>query len=355
MPLQKSALPRDVADLLARGTVIPAQPLALNAQREFDRRRQRALTRYYVDAGVGGLAVGVHTTQFAIRDVGLYDTVLASAMEDRLAWTDRPMVMIAGVCGRTTQACAEARTAVSLGYHAGLLSLAALATESEDALIAHCEAVAQEIPLVGFYLQTVVGGPVLSADFWRRFASIANVVAIKIAPFNRYRTIDVVRGVVAAGAENRVTLYTGNDDHIVLDLAVPFTVQRGGKPITVRIRGGLLGHWSVWAQSAVRLHQRIQEELQTGGGAVSADLLALDSRVTDCNSAFFDVANDFAGCIAGCHEVLHRQGLLEGIWCLDPQEGLGAGQAREIDRVVAQHGDLSDDAFVQANLERWLA
>ncbi|MDB5953441.1 dihydrodipicolinate synthase family protein [Ramlibacter sp.] len=355
MPLNRSDLPRDVLALLAQGTVIPAHPLALDAKRQFDRRRQRALTRYYVDAGAGGLAVGVHTTQFAIREKGLYETVLRSAMEDRLAWSQRPMAMVAGLCGSTAQARAEARTAVGLGYHAGLLSLAALASASEDELIAHCEAVAQEIPLVGFYLQTAVGGPILSSDFWRRFARIPNVLAIKVAPFNRYRTLDVVRGLVDARAEERVYLYTGNDDHIILDLALPFTAMRDGEPVTVRFRGGLLGHWSVWTASAVRQLQQVKEILAAGGGNLPPELLALDARVTDCNSAFFDVANNFHGCIAGCHEVLRRQGLLEGIWCLDPHEGLGRGQAEQIDRVYRQHADLADDAFVKGNVERWLA
>jgi hypothetical protein len=355
MALNRSDLPENVLSLLAQGAVIPAHPLALDANRRFDARRQRALTRYYVDAGAGGLAVGVHTTQFAIREHGLYETVLRSAMQDRLDWDQRPMAMIAGLCGGTAQATNEARIAVGLGYHAGLLSLAALAGAPEDQLIAHCEAVAQEVPLVGFYLQTAVGGPVLSSGFWRRFASIPNALAIKVAPFNRYRTLDVVRGVVAARAEERVFLYTGNDDHIVLDLALPFVAMRDGAPVAVRFRGGLLGHWSVWTRSAVQQLARIKYELAQGGGSLGPELLALDARVTDCNGAFFDVANDFHGCIAGCHEVLRRQGLLEGICCLDPAEGLGAGQAVEIDRVYRMHADLSDDAFVGENLQRWLS
>ena len=354
MPLNRNDLPQDVLDLLAQGAVIPAHPLALDAKRQFDRRRQRALTRYYVDAGAGGLAVGVHTTQFAIREHGLYETVLRSAMEDRLAWSDRPMAMIAGLCGKTEQAKNEARIAVSLGYHAGLLSLAALAGQPEDQLIEHCKAVAEEIPLVGFYLQTVVGGPVLSSDFWRRFAEIPNALAIKVAPFNRYRTLDVVRGLVEARAEERVFLYTGNDDHIILDLALPFVAMRDGQPVSVRFRGGLLGHWSVWTASAVKQLRQVKDAIAAHGGSLPPQLLALDSRVTDCNAAFFDVANNFHGCIAGCHEVLRRQGLLEGIWCLDPEEGLGRGQAEEIDRVYRLHGDLADDSFVRANLERWL-
>ena len=341
--------------LLQQGLAIPAHPLALNAQRQLDVRRQRALSRYYLDAGAGGLAVGVHTTQFAIREVGLYEEVLRLAMDTARAWVEplRQLAMVAGVCGRTEQAVAEARLASSLGYNAGLLSLAAMKGQSEDAVIAHCEAVAKEIPLFGFYLQPAVGGMDLSAAFWARFAAIENVVAIKVAPFNRYRTLEVVRGVVRARAEDRVTLYTGNDDHIVLDLITPFTVMRDGRPVTVRFRGGLLGHWSVWTSGAVRVLEQCKAAAH--GSAVTADLLALDSRVTDCNSAFFDVANDFHGGIAGCHEVLRRQGLLEGIWCLDPNEGLSPGQMEEIDRVYAMHGDLADDAFVAAGLSRWLA
>ncbi len=340
---------------LRAGVVIPAHPLALNARRELDERRQRALARYYLDAGSGGLAVGVHTTQFAIRERGLFEQVLRIAAETTRSWdkTGTPRALIAGLCGRTEQALAEAKLARSLGYHAGLLSLAAMKGASEDALIEHCSALAREIPLVGFYLQPAVGGLELGVNFWTRFAAIDNVVAIKVAPFNRYRTLDVLRGVVEAGAEDRITLYTGNDDHIVLDLLLPFTLQREGKPVTLRFRGGLLGHWSVWTRSAVQLLARCHLAVQDGA-AVDTELLALDSRVTDCNSAFFDVANAFRGCIAGCHEVLRRQGLLEGVWCLDPNEALSPGQAAEIDRVCRQHADLADDAFVAANLERWL-
>jgi dihydrodipicolinate synthase/N-acetylneuraminate lyase len=352
MHLHWSELPADTLGLLRSGTVIPAHPLALDASRRFDPRRQSALTRYYLDAGAGGLAVGVHATQFAIREAGLYEPVLDLAARTAREWTERPLCLIAGLAGRTAQARAEAQVAMAHGYHAGMLSLAAMKGASTDELIAHCAAVAADIPLVGFYLQPAVGGITLPAGFWRRFAAIDNVIAIKIAPFNRYRTLDVVRGVVAAGAEDRVTLYTGNDDHIVLDLLVPFAVRRGDDEVTLRIRGGLLGHWSVWTRSAVEQLERIQRAV--AAGPVDPTLLALDSRVTDCNSAFFDVAHDFAGCIPGCHEVLRRQGLLEGVWCLDPGEALSPGQAEEIDRVCREHADLSDDAFVAANLSRWL-
>ena len=350
MPLHRSSLPLETLALLRRGTVIPAHPLALDPRRRLDVRRQRALTRYYLDAGAGGLAVGVHATQFAIRERGLYEPVLKLAAQTARDWAKRPLVMIAGLSGGTAQARQEAGVALAHGYHAGMLSLAPMKGATLDQLVEHCAAVAAEIPLVGFYLQTAVGGIPLPMEFWRRFALIDNVVAIKAAPFDRYRTLDVVRGVVAAGAEERVTLYTGNDDHIVLDLAVPFAVRRREREVRVRFKGGLLGHWSVWTKSAVELHERIRRQPR-----VDEDLLALDARVTDCNSAFFDVANGFAGCIAGCHEVLRRQGLLEGIWCLDPDETLSPGQAEEIERVCREHADLADDAFVRANLGLWLS
>ena len=353
MPLHWSQLPKDTLALLRRGTVIPAHPLALDAKRRFDPRRQRALTRYYLDAGAGGLAVGVHATQFAIRDKGLYEPVLQLAADTAHEWAKRPLVLIAGLSGKTAQAKKEAEIALAHGYHAGMLSLAAMKGASVDELVAHCAAVARGLPLVGFYLQTAVGGIPLSAEFWRRFAEIENVVAIKVAPFSRYRTLDVARGVALARAEERVTLYTGNDDHIVLDLVAPLAVKRGDEEVQVRIRGGLLGHWSVWTKKAIALHERIQAALASGW--VDAELLALDARVTDCNSAFFDVAHDFAGCIPGCHEVLRRQGLLEGTWCLDPKETLSPGQREEIDRVCREHRDLADDEFVRANLQRWLA
>jgi dihydrodipicolinate synthase/N-acetylneuraminate lyase len=353
MTLHWKQLPAQVLALLRRGTVIPAHPLALDANRRLDERRQRALSRYYVDAGVGGLAVGVHATQFAIREHGLYEPVLRMAMEEITSWSARPLVMIAGISGDTAQARREACIARDLGYSAGLLSLAALARASEDELIEHCVAVAEEMPLVGFYLQTAVGGRRLEASFWRRFAAIDNVVAIKVAPFDRYATLDVLRGVVEAGVENRVTLYTGNDDHILLDLVTPFVLRRDGEDVTTRFRGGLLGHWNVWTKRAVELFERIQAAVENG--RLDNELLEWEARVTDSNGAFFDAAHHFAGCIAGCHEVLRRQGLLEGIWCLDPEEKLSAGQAEEIDRVYLAYPELNDDAFVQVNLQRWLS
>ena len=351
--MHHSEIKSEVRRLIADGTVLPAHPLALGPDRKLDKLHQRALTRYYIDAGAGGLAVGVHTTQFAIRDVGLYRPVLELAAETAANWTKRPLALVAGLAGPTQQAVAEARTARGIGYHAGLLSLAAMKSASEDEIVAHCRSIANEIPLVGFYLQPAVGGVILGANFWRRFAEIDNVVAIKVAPFNRYRTLDVLRGVHAAGALDRITLYTGNDDHILLDLMLPFDLRDNGVTTRTYFKGGLLGHWSVWTASAIKQFERCKAARHKD--SVPADLLALDARVTDCNSAFFDVANNFAGCIPGCHEVLRRQGLLEGTWCLDPNEKLSPGQAEEIDRVYREHGELADDAFVKANLERWLA
>ncbi len=353
MGLRRQDLPSPILATLRRGVVIPAHPLALDGGRNLDARRQKALSRYYIDAGAGGLAVGVHTTQFQIRDAGLYRPVLELAAATAAEWCQRPLVKIAGLIGPTAQAVSEARTAVALGYHAGLLGLAAFKNASEDDIVEHCRQVAAEIPIVGFYLQPAVGGVLLAPSFWRRFAAIDNVVAIKMAPFNRYHTLDVIRGIVEAGAEERITLYTGNDDHIVLDLLTPFVFERGGEAVTARVRGGLLGHWCVWTRGAVQMLERLHAAV--AGGPLDPALLTLDGQVTDCNSAFFDVANGFRGCIAGCHEVLRRQGLLEGIWCLDPDETLSPGQAGEIDRVHAAYPDLNDDAFVKANLDRWLS
>jgi len=343
----------DPLTVLRNGTVIPAHPLALDASRKLDLKRQRALTRYYIDAGSGGLAVGVHTTQFAIREAGLYGDVLGLAIDTANQWSDRPLVMVAGLAGLTAQALEEAGTAGQLGYHAGLLSLAALKGQDNDTLLKHCRAIAAEIPLIGFYLQPAVGGMVLDVDFWTNFAAIPNVVAIKVAAFNRYRSLDVIRGVVSAEAEDRIALYTGNDDHIIMDLLSPCEIRRNGELVTARFVGGLLGHWSVWTSKAVKYFDICRKA--TLKDNLPFDLLALDGRVTDCNSAFFDAANNFKGCIAGCHEVLRRQGLLEDIWCLDPQEGLSPGQLQNIDRVYAAYPELNDDEFVQSNLNRWMA
>ncbi|MBX6747608.1 MAG: dihydrodipicolinate synthase family protein [Acetobacteraceae bacterium] len=348
MGLRWQDWPAGVLARLREGCVIPAHPLALDARRQLDPRRQKALSRYYLDAGAGGLAVGVHTTQFAIREAGLYEPVLRLAAE-AAAEQATPPILVAGAIGRTEQAVREAQVARGLGYHAVLLSLAAWKGASEEEIVAHCARVAEEMPLFGFYLQPAVGGVPLSADFWRRFAQIPNAVAIKIAPFNRYATLDALRGVREAGAEDRIALYTGNDDHIVGDLLTPFALG-GAKPL--RIVGGLLGHWSVWTRAAVELHRRCRA---VGEGPIPADLLALDAQVTEMNAAIFDVAHNFHGVIAGCHEVLRRQGLLEGTWCLDPKEGLSPGQAELISAVAQRYPHLTDDAFVRDNLHRWLS
>jgi dihydrodipicolinate synthase/N-acetylneuraminate lyase len=320
---------------LRAGTVIPAHPLALDASRRLDERRQRGLTRYYIDAGAGGVAVGVHTTQFAIRDsaVGLYRPVLELAIDEArsaLGPTSRPFAMIAGVCGHTAQARTEADIAMALGYDAGLLSLGDWRTETEAELIDHCRVIADIIPLFGFYLQPAVGGRVLSHEFWREFAEIPNVWAIKIAPFNRYQTIDVVRAVVEAGRDD-IALYTGNDDNIVADLLTPFPVSVGGVTTERWIDGGLLGQWAVWTRAAVEILAAVKAA--RARGTIDPALLSLGAALTDANAAVFDAAHGFQGCIPGIHEVLRRDGLLEGVWCLDPSEALSPGQADEISRV----------------------
>lgn len=328
----------DVRERLRQGLAIPAHPLALTAERKLDERRQRALTRYYVAAGAGGIAVGVHTTQFAIREAGLLKAVLDLARGES---GDR--LCIAGVCGPTLQAVREAELAVSCGYHAGLLSLAALPNASTRKLIEHTSAVASVIPVVGFYLQPAVGGRVLPYEFWRRFAEIENVVAIKMAPFNRYQTLDVIRAVADSGRSGEISLYTGNDDNIVADLLTEF--EFSGKKL--RIAGGLLGHWAVWTKRAVELHAKLRT-------TPPAHTLTTGVQVTDSNAAFFDAANGFHGCIAGLHEVLRRQELLEGRWCLDPNEDLSPGQMEEIDRVYQAYPHLNDDQFVREHLDAWL-
>lgn len=338
---------------LRAGQVIPALPLALDRQRRWDEKHQRALVRYYVDAGAGGLAVGVHSTQFAIRDAsfGLYAPVLKLAAETATHWLaskPRDFVLIAGLCGKTAQARREAHTAAGLGYHAGLLSLGAWSAAPERQVLAHCRAVAREIPLIGFYLQPAVGGRVFTYRFWREFAEIPELVAVKIAPFNRYRTIDVVRAVLASGRDD-VALYTGNDDNIIADLLTPFTFN--GR--TRHIDGGLLGQWGVWTKRAVGLladlkRARVRPKL-------ALDWLDRNAALTDANAAIFDAANDFAGCLPGIHEVLRRQGLLRTTACLDPHEQLSPGQAAELTRVARAYPWLVDDAFVAQHLARWLA
>lgn len=343
------------AHLLA-GQVIPAQPLALDHSRRFSERHQRALTRYYVAAGAGGLAVGVHSTQFEIRQPqhGLFQPVLELAAETvraELGAEPGHFALIAGICGKTSQAIVEAELVRSLGYHAGLVSMAAFPNDSEELILAHVAAIADLIPVVGFYLQPAVGGRVFSYAFWRRFAEIPGVVAIKIAPFNRYQTLDVVRAVIAAGRDD-LALYTGNDDTIVTDLLTPFTFPHEGQPVTRRIVGGLLGHWGVWTRAAVQLFHDVQTAARAP--QLDASWLGRAAAVTDMNAAVFDAANRFHGCIPGILEVLRRQGLVETTHCLNPDEVLSPGQSEELDRVSAAYPDLVDDTFVAEHRDRWL-
>jgi dihydrodipicolinate synthase/N-acetylneuraminate lyase len=327
----------------------------LTEERAFDEQHQRALVRYYVSAGAGGLAVGVHTTQFAIHDpgVGLYRPVLALAAETVDAWGGGHVVKVAGLVGDTAQAEREARLAIDLGYDCGLLSLSAFKGAAIETILAHCERIAETIPVFGFYLQPAVGGRVLPYAFWRRFCEIDRVLAIKVAPFNRYQTLDVVRAVVDSGRQDEIALYTGNDDHIVDDLLTEFRFERDAGLPGVHIVGGLLGHWAVWTRAAVELLERCKRARKQA--LLDAELLTLGVQVTDSNAAFFDAANGYAGCIAGIHEVLRRQGLMAGRWCLDPNEGLSPGQAAEIERVYRAYPDLNDDAFVAERLDAFLA
>lgn len=341
--------------LLKSGLVIPAHPLALTDDGKFDERRQRAITRYYCDAGAGGLAVAVHTTQFAIRDpkIGLFKPVLHLASETVEEYAGRPMVKIGGVCGPTKQAVAEAAVLKETGYDIALVSLAALRDETVAELIMHCREVAQVLPIMGFYLQPAVGGRLLPLEFWRELASIENLVGIKFAPFNRYQTLDVIRGVAESGRAGQVALYTGNDDNIIIDLLTDFRVNLNGKRIHLRVVGGLLGHWACWTRQAVHVLQACHRCLDRGGD-VPGELLTRAAEVTDANAAFFDATNGFRGCIAGIHEVLRRQGLMANRRCLDSHEELSPGQMEEIDRVYAAYPHLNDDAFVLQHLDAWL-
>ncbi len=331
-----------VTTALRQGMVIPAHPLALTGERRLDEEKQTGLTTYYHAAGVGGVAVGVHTTQFEIRlpKHALLEPVLrlaADTVRDCDRRTSRQTVLVAGVCGETRQAVGEAILAAKLGYHAGLLSLAALGKASDEVLLEHSRTVAREIPLIGFYLQPAVGGRVLSTNFWRRFVDIPNVVAIKVAPFNRYQTLDVVRAVAESGRAAEIALYTGNDDNIAIDLLTEFRIKTRSDEIRMHFAGGLLGHWACWTRSAVKLFQRCRRERESG--TVSSELLSIAQQITETNAAIFDAANHYRGCIAGIHEALRRDRLLDGIWCLDPNEGLSPGQADLIARVCQDYPD----------------
>lgn len=342
--------------LLLDGMVIPAHPLALNEHRQLDERHQRALSRYYLAAGSGGLAVGVHTTQFAIHDakVGLYRPVLELAAEEMAVVQDRSVIGVAGLIGRTEQAVAEAGLARELGYAAGLLSLSAMAGATEDELIDHCLAVAEVIPVFGFYLQETIGGLTLPYSFWQRFVEIENVVAIKIAAFNRYQTIDVIRALAESGRKD-IALYTGNDDNIFQDLLTTYRFQGTdtNEVTELQFAGGLLGHWAVWTKRAVELLETVKQARATE--SISTEMMVLNNETTDVNAVLFDAANEFRGCIPGLLEVLRRQGLVQGNWCLDENEALSPGQLEEIDRLYHCYPHLTDDDFVKERLEAWLS
>ena len=337
-----------------RGVAVPAQVLALNEDRTFAPKYQRALCRYFIDSSVGGIAVGVHSTQFTIRDpkIGLFKPVLQQTAEFIDEWCARQgkkILKVGGVCGRLEQAAAEAQFEAEHGYDAVLLSLAAYKNDPLEAMLEHCREVSKIMPLIGFYLQPSVGGRILPFEFWKEFMKIENVLAVKMAPFNRYCTFDVVRALAESGRDD-ITLYTGNDDNLLIDLLSEYEV--GGKKL--RIKGGLLGHWSVWTKKAVELLDEIHAVIDSGA-PIPPELLTRAIKITDSNAAFFDAAHQFAGCIPGLHEVLHRQGLLPGIWCLDENEVLSPGQAEEITRVHDAYPELNDDAFVAENLEKWMA
>ena len=336
-------------ELFAEGCVIPAHPLALTADRKLDERRQKAVGRYYAASGAGGMAVGVHTTQFPIHDNGMLKPVLEIALE-AAGEAGRPLVMVAGVQGDVTQAVAEARQARDLGYHMALLRPAA---GTDDEMIARARAVGDVLPVIGFYLQPAVGGRVLSREFWRRFAALDCVAGIKVAPFDRYRTLDVLNGVAQSGRHDKVALYTGNDNNILGDLITPYDLESGSGRTTIRFVGGLLGQFAVWTRAAVDLLN--DAKAATRGDAVALSrVMRADGQLTDANAALFDVANNFHGCIAGINEILARQGLLAGRWCLDPHEDLSPGQAAEIDRVCRAYPHLADDAFVAEHRDAWL-
>ncbi len=349
-------LTQEIRDLLHEGVVIPAHPMALNASRKLDKDRQRALTRYYMASGAGGVAVGVHTTQFEIRDkkYGLYEPVLELAAETiTKANLNRPFLKIAGIVGPTGQAVEEAKIAASLGYDLGLVSMGGLNSWSETDLIGRIEKIAEIIPVFGFYLQPAVGGRIFSFDFWKDFAKVPNVHAIKMAPFDRYRTLDVVRAVCCSPRCDEIALYTGNDDNIVADLLTTYWFTVDGKVCEKSIVGGLLGHWAVWTSKVVALLEEIKQVKRSGRG-IPPELLTKGAAITDANSAIFDSANNFKGSIAGIHEILRRQGLLEGTWCLNPSEQLSPGQMQEISRVYREYPDLNDDDFVREHLTDWL-
>lgn len=339
--------------VLQEGTVIPAHPLALRENLKLDEKRQRLLTQYYIASGAGGVAVGVHTTQFEIRNPGidLLEPVLKLAAEEiGQSNLSRPFIKVAGIVGPTAQATKEAELARRYGFHLGLVSMGGLKEYSEAELLERTRAVASIIPVFGFYLQPAVGGRLLSYKFWRDFADIPNVYAIKVAAFNRYQTLDVVRAVCDSDRRDHIALYTGNDDNIVADLVTPYRFTIKGVEVEKRFVGGLLGHWAVWTKAAVDLLKEIKSNKANDRNIER--LLSEGVKVTDMNAAIFDASNSFHGCIPGIHEILRKQGLLEGTWCLNPKEKLSPGQLEEIDRVVRSYPEYTDDEFVSQFLSK---
>ena len=336
--------------ILHTGTVIPATPLALTEDRTFDEAQQRILTRYYLAAGAGGIATAVHSTQFEIRlpQYNLFERVLTTVSQSIAEYeeaTGRVIVRVAGVCGPVEQAVREARIARDLGYDAVLLSPGGLNALTEAEMLARTEAVAKEMPVIGFYLQPAVGGRQFSFDYWAKLCEIPNVVAIKSAPFNRYLTLDVARAAALSSRADEITLYTGNDDNIVLDLLTEYRFEKDGKTYTKRFEGGLLGHWSIWTRRVVEMFEDIKRD-----PTPTPERLTLAAQITDANAAVFDTAHSFAGCIPGIHEILRRQGLLKGNWCLNPNEVLSEGQSEELDRILEAYPHLTDDDFVREYL-----
>jgi dihydrodipicolinate synthase/N-acetylneuraminate lyase len=349
----------DIRQKLQAGCVIPAHPLALTRSGKLDVPHQKALTRYYLDAGAGGLAVGVHTTQFALHDakLGLYRPVLELAAQCAREHAEQsqqtPPILIAGILGPTAQAVQEAGTTRDLGYHLGLLSLTALAGKSTQELIDHARQVARVIPLMGFYLQPTISHMTLGTEFWRKFVQIPELQAIKIAPFSRYQTLDVLEAVAHSGRAEEIALYTGNDDTIITDLLTSYVFPVGSQTVTLRFVGGLLGQWACWTQRAVELLQQTKD-IHAQQASIPAELMTLGAQLTRANQAIFDADNAFKGCIPGIHHVLKGQGLLHNVRTLDPQECLSPDQAERIDQVIHAYPHLTDDHFVEQHLERWL-
>lgn len=301
--------------------------------------------------------MGVHTTQFAIRKKGLYEPVLRLAVDtvsDLRA--RRPIIKVAGVSGTPEQAVAEAQLAADLGYDLALVIPGG--SKTEDELLEKVRLVSSVIPVFGFYLQPAVGGMPLSFKFWRILSDIEGVAAIKIAPFDRYRTFDVMRGVLMSERCSEIALYTGNDDNIVADLFASLSAVVGGEKREVRFVGGLLGQWAVWTRRAVSTLAMVKRARK--GGLVPAEMRELfeeAGEMTEANAVIFDATNDFKGSIAGIGEVLRRQGLTANSKTLESRDSLSPGQSREIEEMLIRHPSLhtEDDEMIRQRLDQWLA